>query len=47
MNCVYVRGDLENLETLEGLAFVSHVEFADKSLNLGPIIGGVTEDKFL
>ena len=46
MNCVYVRGDLENLETLEGLSFVSHVEFADKSLNLGPIIGGVTEDKF-
>ena len=46
MNCVYVRGDLENLETLEGLAFVSHVEFAATSLNLGPIIGGVTEDKF-
>ena len=46
MNCVYVRGDIENLETLEGLSFVSHVEFADKSLNLGPIIGGVTEDKF-
>ena len=46
MNCVYVRGDLENLETLEGLDFVSHVEFADKRLNLGTIIGGVTEDKF-
>ncbi|MDA9277111.1 S8 family peptidase [Flavobacteriaceae bacterium] len=46
MNCVYVRGDLENLETLEALAFVSHVEFADKSLNLGPIIGSNFEDKF-
>ena len=46
MNCVYVRGDLQNLETLEALAFVSHVEFADKSLNLGPIIGSSFEDKF-
>ena len=46
MNCVYVRGDLLNLETLEGLDFVSHVEFADKSLNVGPIIGSSSEDKF-
>ena len=46
MNCVYVRGDLQSLEALEGLDFVSDVEFADKSLNLGPIIGNPTEDKF-
>ena len=47
MNCVYVRADLQSLEALEGLDFVSHVEYADKSLNLGPIVGGPTEDKFL
>ena len=46
MNCVYVRGDLQNLEALEELDFVSHVEFANKSLNLGPIVGGPVEDKF-
>ena len=46
MNCVYVRGDLQSLEALEGLDFVSDVEFADKSLNFGPIIGNPTEDKF-
>jgi serine protease AprX len=46
MNCVYVRGDLQNIEALEGLPFVNHVEFADKSLNLGPISGGGMEDKF-
>lgn len=47
MNCVYVRADLQSLEALEGLDFVSHVEFANKSLNLAPIIGGPIEDKFL
>jgi subtilisin family serine protease len=46
MNCVYVRGLFETIENLEDLGFVSQVEFADKSLNLGPIIGGSPTDKF-
>ncbi len=46
MNCVYIRGSFEAIESLENLDFVNHVEFADKSLNLGPITGGVLTDKF-
>ncbi|MGK0386096.1 MAG: serine protease AprX [Patiriisocius sp.] len=46
MNCVYVRGLFETIEDLEDLSFVSQIEFADKSLNLGPIVGGLPTDKF-
>lgn len=45
MNCVYVRGNLQDLDALEGLDFVTHLEYADKSLNLVPIPGGSTKDK--
>ena len=39
MNCVYVRGNLQDLDALEALDFVTHLEYADKSLNLIPIPG--------
>ena len=45
MNCVYVRGNLQDLDALEGLDFVTHLEYADKSLNLVPIPGSSTKDK--
>ncbi len=32
MNCVHVRGDLDNIEALENLDFVASIEYADKSL---------------
>ncbi len=45
MNAVYVRGSESNIEALTNLAFVTEVEFADKSLNRMPFQGN-TEDKF-
>ena len=45
MNCVYVRGNLQDLDALEALDFVTHLEYADKSLNLVPIPGSSTKDK--
>ncbi|PKA83726.1 putative secreted protein (Por secretion system target) [Ulvibacter sp. MAR_2010_11] len=45
MNCVYVRGSQSDIENLLNLAFVTDVEFADKSLNLFPN-PFPTEDKF-
>lgn len=46
MNAIYVRGSQAAIDGLENLAFVSEVEFADKSLNLGPIPGGAPSNKF-
>ncbi len=45
MNCVYVRGNLQDLDAIEALDFVTHLEYADKSLNLVPIPGSSTKDK--
>jgi len=45
MNCVYVRGTQSNIENLLNLAFVSGIEYADKSLNFSPITNPVV-DKF-
>lgn len=39
MNCVYVRGSQSQIEDLLNLAFVSSVEFFDRSLNFGATTG--------
>ncbi len=44
-NCVYVRGTVNNINTLLDLPFVTDVEFADKSMNFSGIHIPV-EDKF-
>lgn len=45
MNCAYVRGSQSQIENLLDLAFVQHIEYADKSLNF---VSGTQplEDKF-
>tara|TARA_A100000171_G_scaffold52224_1_gene69650 strand:+ start:39549 stop:41171 length:1623 start_codon:yes stop_codon:yes gene_type:complete len=45
LNAVYVRGSQSAIENLTNLAFVTEVEFADKSLNRTPF-QRPTEDKF-
>ena len=45
MNCVYVRGNLQDLDAIEDLDFVTYLEYADKRLNLVPIPGSSTKDK--
>lgn len=44
MNCVYIIGSQSNIEALLDLPFVTHVEYADTSLNLFP--GAPIENKF-
>ncbi len=34
MNAVHVRGSLEDINSLAGIEFVQHIEFANKSLNI-------------
>lgn len=34
LNALHVRGSVENIETLENLSFVDHIQFANSSLNL-------------
>lgn len=45
LNAVYVRGSQSAIENLTNLAFITEVEFADKSLNRTPF-QRPTEDKF-
>lgn len=45
MNCVYVQGTQADIEALEGLPFVTGIEWADKDMNF-PAPLGDTPDKF-
>lgn len=46
MNAAFVRGNAGAISALENLAFVASIEYADKSLNFGPVQGGITPSKW-